>query len=1029
MLFNTPWITYIKEDQVVEIKANMVNFSNSHQNPTTGLFIEVDIDSNYHAINSINFTISREISKLIDPNNNLYLEPDLAEFFFHYLFEKQNEDGSFSDVAGVGNIFSSYQVIQTINQLDDEFIDPEKYRYKIDGMIQFLWDCYGEYGWGFKLKPEINESDIVSTYCTSYLANRLSASYVLYNENLTNFVNSLWLGGFLYSPTATYEDARSTYYGIKAVKELEDIQKDLGRLLYLETPVFWIYLASLYNSDDGGYKDTQFGESDVESTYYVLSSLKTLGLPYTNEKETYEYIINCSNPDGGFGLRPGENYTSDFRSGWAAINSLNLLKSYGSLNDLDLNNYITRFYNWSYQHQASNGLFGQITLETNYFGVLSEYNLDPDGFVDRVKIQNITYFVNSCYNPDDGGFGSQPDSNSSTYSTFCAVNLYQIFIPYTNTWLPNETATELFLVDLQNIDGGFRIGNDLDIVASQFEPMYQYYKEILNPNTSTVENTYWAIHSLNILDAIELINNSALFHWIRSSQNADGGFSVFIGFYSDVVSTYYGLELLKTLNIKPMSLISAIEFLKGSQLDDGSFVLLPALSGFGGFGVFPSSFLICYFASMALYDYNYQSENIVAFLSWYKGCISSTTHGMGDLPGFGGDLRNTPYSILLIEDLQFDQGFDPTSWTEMMFIIFLLELIALAFYGMYAFIHNFNLPVKLRQKFGLGKKFAISYLERFPAIRCDNLSIFAGRKLIVDSMTMSLDHGEILGVLGESGAGKSTFVKGLLGMRRFKGISEVYGMNVKKKAKKMRPIYGYVPQDLSKIYSDFTVLENLIYFGGQYGLAESEIKRKARRILRALEIEDKMHELVKSLSGGQKRRVSIAIGLIHNPIIVWMDEPTSGLDPVVRENLWLTLTRINEQFNTTLIVVTHYPEESRFCNKVVIFGRNRGMIDFGRPKDLISQLPGEGRTVELALKEVTKKALERLKSIDGFETVLENKVGTDYSIFTNLDLGAVIQKIETEIGKNSIQSIKQGDAKMEMYFRYKSMEVPKIEEI
>jgi ABC-2 type transport system ATP-binding protein len=302
-----------------------------------------------------------------------------------------------------------------------------------------------------------------------------------------------------------------------------------------------------------------------------------------------------------------------------------------------------------------------------------------------------------------------------------------------------------------------------------------------------------------------------------------------------------------------------------------------------------------------------------------------------------------------------------------------------------------------------------------------------GRKLIVDSMSMQLKHGEILGVLGESGAGKTTFVKSLLGMRKYKGVIKIYGMDVKKKSKKMRPIYGYVPQEISKIYENFTVLENLLYFGNQYGLTEKEIVSRAKRILRSLEIEDKINELVKNLSGGQKKRVSIAVGLIHLPAIIWMDEPTSGLDPVIRENLWLTLTRINEQFNTTLIVITHYPEESRFCNKIIIFGRNRGMMDFGRPEDLLSQLPGKGRTIEVYFNEVKEKAIERLESIEGIVKVLENKAGTEFSLFSDLNLNEIQEKVEREMGKNTIQKIQQSDAKMEQYFRYKTMVIPKVE--
>ncbi|MHA1414416.1 MAG: ATP-binding cassette domain-containing protein, partial [Promethearchaeota archaeon] len=191
----------------------------------------------------------------------------------------------------------------------------------------------------------------------------------------------------------------------------------------------------------------------------------------------------------------------------------------------------------------------------------------------------------------------------------------------------------------------------------------------------------------------------------------------------------------------------------------------------------------------------------------------------------------------------------------------------------------------------------------------------------------------------------------------------------------------------------------------------------------------KENELVKNLSGGQKRRVSIAVGLIHEPIFLILDEPTSGLDPIIRENLWLTLTKINEQYNTTLIVITHYPEESRFCHYVAIFGRKRGMIDFGRPKELLEQLPGKGRSIEVTFKEVKENVIENLERLERIDKVLENKAGTDYSIFTDLNLEELKEVIENIFGENSIELMKQIDAKMEQYFRYKAMEVPKIEEL
>jgi len=264
-------------------------------------------------------------------------------------------------------------------------------------------------------------------------------------------------------------------------------------------------------------------------------------------------------------------------------------------------------------------------------------------------------------------------------------------------------------------------------------------------------------------------------------------------------------------------------------------------------------------------------------------------------------------------------------------------------------------------------------------------------------------------------------------MRETKGICQIYGMDAAKNATKFRSLYGYVPQDLSKVYLDFTPMENLLYFGKQYGLNEKEIYNRGRKILKSLEIQDKADELVKNLSGGQQRRVSIAIALIHNPIMCILDEPSSGLDPVVRETLIKSLVDINETFGTTIILISHYPEESKYCHKVAIFGRKRGLIDFGRPRDLLNSLPGHGRTILLEFRRIEKDANKRLESIPDVDKALELRVNSLYSIYTDLNLSELKNRIEKEFGTDSILSIMQQDAKMEDLFRYKAMEVPTIE--
>ena len=123
------------------------------------------------------------------------------------------------------------------------------------------------------------------------------------------------------------------------------------------------------------------------------------------------------------------------------------------------------------------------------------------------------------------------------------------------------------------------------------------------------------------------------------------------------------------------------------------------------------------------------------------------------------------------------------------------------------------------------------------------------------------------------------------------------------------------------------------------------------------------------------------------------------------------------------------PEESRFCNFVAIFGRKRGMIDYGKPRELLEQLPGKGRSIEIIFEDIVSEAVEKLQKIEGIEKVLENKAGTEFSLFTGLSLEILTKKIDDAITDSKIKQITQSDARMEQFFRYKSMEVPKVEEL
>jgi ABC-2 type transport system ATP-binding protein len=999
----------------------MNKFALSHQNPSSGLFLEPTIDANYRAIDSINFSSPEyQSSSLINPLRNNYTNGNL-NFFLDYLFEKQNSDGSFSDVGGLGDMYSTFQVISIIDVLNSSYINPIIHREKINRIIDFVNNSMEEDGYGFRSSKYANQSDVISTYCAIKLVKRFNVYSLIENENITTYLDilrTLGSGKYVYSLTLPDATAESNYYGIRAHLALNNSYSEA------ELIIFESFFKSLYKPN-GGYSNRLIDYANVESTYYSLSTLFKLNRFVTNQNDTYNFLLNCSNSDGGFGFRIGENFTSTFRNGWAALNSIKLLTQNGSLN-YNIHETESAYYKWLSDNQAKNSLFGEISLESNYLGVLSLYNLDTQNFIYDIKERNISNYIDRCFNAFEGGYASKPGENSSLFSTYCAIKLHQMLYPHLNKWLINPNKTTEYVASLQNVDGGFKVGHDRNYTASLYGPYQQLVLNLINTNISVVESTYWALTSLNILNGLEEINNTALSRWIAAAQNADGGFSLILGFHSDTISTYYGLEIFKILKEPPLSKMAALEFLMKAQDESGGFNVIPLLSGFVET---PTVFLATYLGSKAIYDYQKQPLDMENLVLFYDDCYSEKTGGIGDLTQFGADLHNTPFGIDILSFIRYNRSIDPTAWNQLLLNLILIELaiFGVIFLLSIASILNEKVRKLVKTKLGIGNKFNIDYLKKFPAIYCENLNIFAGRKLIVDSVSLELGHGKILGVLGESGAGKSTFVKALLGMRKYKGICNVYGMDSKKNKRKFRPLYGYVPQDLGKIYDDFTTMDNLISFGKQYGLSEKEIVRKGKRILRNLEIEDKANELVKNLSGGQKRRVSIAISLIHTPIFCILDEPTSGLDPIIRIKLWDNLMNINEKFNMTLIVITHYPEESRYCHKVVIFGRDRGMVEFGTPRDLLSYLPGEGRSIEITFIKPQPDALRRLEQMNGIEKALENRAGTDFTLLSDLNLTQIKKRIKDEFGEDNIKTFQQTDSKMESLFRYKAMEVPKLE--
>ncbi|MBD3351924.1 MAG: ATP-binding cassette domain-containing protein [Candidatus Lokiarchaeota archaeon] len=288
-------------------------------------------------------------------------------------------------------------------------------------------------------------------------------------------------------------------------------------------------------------------------------------------------------------------------------------------------------------------------------------------------------------------------------------------------------------------------------------------------------------------------------------------------------------------------------------------------------------------------------------------------------------------------------------------------------------------------------------------IHIEDVTVKFGDRIILDKINMEVNKGEIVGIIGESGAGKSTTIKAILGELKYEGKITAFGIDARF-TKRIASKIGYVPQDLSLIYHEFTPLENMIHFGRQFGLDEEIITRKSKRILTDLNIPNFMDVPVASLSGGQKRRVSVAIALVHDPEILILDEPTSGLDPMTRFELWKYLDWINKKYGKTLIVISHYLDEIEYSDRSAVYLVGVGMHDFDTPMNLKLSLPGGGTSIEITLRTIDIRALDVLKEIIGVSHVIQRGERIRILLIdeeTNAD-GHIIEEIKERFKENKI---------------------------
>jgi ABC-2 type transport system ATP-binding protein len=227
-------------------------------------------------------------------------------------------------------------------------------------------------------------------------------------------------------------------------------------------------------------------------------------------------------------------------------------------------------------------------------------------------------------------------------------------------------------------------------------------------------------------------------------------------------------------------------------------------------------------------------------------------------------------------------------------------------------------------------------MSNLPAIfHADSVSKLFGELRAVDVVSMAIPQSEIYGLVGPSGAGKTTLIRMLSGLATpTSGSARLLGSSMPMKRRVVEHRFGYMPQERA-VYRDLSIAENLLFFGQIYGMKRSRIAKRTSELLSLMKLSDRGKQRADRLSGGEKQRLSLACALLHEPEALLLDEPTIGLDPALRREFWDHFHQLNGS-GRTILLSTHYLNEAEWCDRVGLMQHGR-LIAEGSPDELKSE--------------------------------------------------------------------------------------------
>jgi ABC-2 type transport system ATP-binding protein len=240
-----------------------------------------------------------------------------------------------------------------------------------------------------------------------------------------------------------------------------------------------------------------------------------------------------------------------------------------------------------------------------------------------------------------------------------------------------------------------------------------------------------------------------------------------------------------------------------------------------------------------------------------------------------------------------------------------------------------------------------------------------GKTIAVDSISLDIGEGDIFGLLGANGSGKTTTIRMLCGLTRpTHGKGVIHGLDIWHDRSRLRSQFGYVAQRFS-LYADLTVLENLQFFGGAYRVTGNRLARRIQQLLSELNLAQQQNSKAGSLSAGFKQLLSLSCALIHQPSLLFLDEPTVGLDPTHRQYIWSLLYGLARR-GTTIVLTTHYMDEADRCTKVGFLQCGQ-LLTKGSPLALKERLHSKLLEIEVENVMDAIQILRRLPSVYGIE--------------------------------------------------------------